>query len=105
MRGIVTAGTGAGGISSAMSTSRTAAAEAGVTFVSTSRTGSGSVYGAATPGIIAGGDLLPQKARILLLLSLAFSSEPDTVRDWVVRYGNPEFTAAADEDTRARLAA
>lgn len=96
VRGIVTAGTGAGGISSAMSAARSTAVGAGVTFISTSRTGSGSVYGGATPGIIAGGDLLPQKARILLLLSLAFSEDPATVREWVVRYGNPEFTTPAD---------
>ncbi|HTE62152.1 MAG TPA: asparaginase [Solirubrobacteraceae bacterium] len=98
VRGIVTAGTGAGGISSAMSAARTAAVARGVTFVTTSRTGSGSVYGSATPGIVAGGDLMPQKARILLLLSLAFSSDPATVRDWAVRYGNPEFTTPPDDE-------
>jgi L-asparaginase len=98
VRGIVTAGTGAGGISSAMSAARTAAVARGVTFISTSRTGSGSVYGSSTPGIIGGGDLLPQKARILLMLSLAFSSNPDTVREWVSRYGNPEFAAPEDDE-------
>jgi L-asparaginase len=95
--GIVTAGTGAGGISSAMSAARTAAVAKGVTFVSASRVGSGSVYGSATPGIIAGGDLLPQKARILLLLALAFAGDAETVREWVVRYGNPEFATPADD--------
>ncbi len=49
VQGIVTAGTGAGGISSAMGQARTAAVrDKGVWFVSTTRTGSGSSYGAAT---------------------------------------------------------
>jgi len=98
VRGIVTAGAGAGGISAAMREARTAALAKGVTFITASRTGSGSVYGsAATPGLIAGGDLLPAKARLLLLLSLAASSDPATVREYVVRYGNPEFTTPVSD--------
>lgn len=93
VKGIVTAGTGAGGLSSAQSAARTAAAAKGVMFVSTTRTGSGSVYGGSTTTpIIAGDDLLPQKARLLLLLGLAFA--PDDVakvRGWVGTLGNPEW--------------
>jgi L-asparaginase len=96
VKGIVTAGTGAGGISSAQSTARTVAAQKGVVFVSTTRTGSGSVYGgSSTLPVIAGDDLLPQKARLLLLLSLAFA--PDNVskvREWVSTLGNPEWSTA-----------
>lgn len=93
VKGIVTAGTGAGGISSAQSAARSAAAAQGVVFVSTTRTGSGSVYGGSTTQpIIAGDDLLPQKARLLLMLSLAFSGgDVAKVRKWVTTLGNPEF--------------
>jgi len=89
VRGIVTAGTGSGGISSAQSAARTAAIAKGVTFVSTTRTGSGASYGGST-GVIPGEDLLPQKARILLLLSLARTSDPGTVAQWVSTYGVPQ---------------
>ena len=100
VRGIVTAGTGAGGISAAQSAARTAAAASGVVFVSTSRTGSGSVYdntGNVIPpdvagNVVAGDDLLPQKARLLLLLSLAFAPDDvDQVRTWVTTLGNLEW--------------
>ncbi|MCW2641531.1 MAG: L-asparaginase [Dactylosporangium sp.] len=103
VKGIVTAGTGSGGISSAQSSARTAAAQKGVVFVSTTRTGSGSVYGGSTTQpIIAGDDLLPQKARLLLLLSLAFA--PDNVskvRDWVSTLGNPEWSTAPAGQTQS----
>ncbi|MEJ3746253.1 asparaginase [Actinomycetes bacterium KLBMP 9797] len=96
VKGIVTAGTGAGGVSSAQSAARGAAADKGVVFVSTTRTGSGSVYGGSTTQpIIAGDDLLPQKARLLLLLSLAFApTDVAKVRQWVTNLGNPEWHTA-----------
>ncbi|AEG43074.1 asparaginase [Isoptericola variabilis] len=89
--GIVTAGTGAGGISRAMGQARTAAANDGVVFLTTTRTGSGSVYG-GSGNVIAGGDLTPIKARLLLALSLTFSDDVEQVRTWVEQVGNPEFT-------------
>ncbi len=50
-----------------------------------------------SPGIISGGDLQRKKARILLLLSLAFSpTNQESVRDWLLRFGNPEFTTPAN---------
>jgi L-asparaginase len=93
VKGIVTAGTGAGGVSSAQSAARSAAADKGVVFVSTTRTGSGSVYGGSTTQpIIAGDDLLPQKARLLLMLGLAFApGDVPKVREWVTSLGNPEW--------------
>jgi L-asparaginase len=93
VKGIVTAGTGAGGVSAAQTAARTAAAAKGVVFVSTTRTGSGSVYGGSTTQpIVAGDDLLPQKARLLLLLSLAFApGDVEKVRQWVTTLGNPEW--------------
>lgn len=90
VKGIVTAGTGAGGISPAQSAALAAAAKKGVTFVSTTRTGSGAVYdGGGTA--IGGEDLLPQKARLLLLLSLAKTNDVATIRGWFSRYGVQQF--------------
>jgi len=96
IKGIVTAGTGAGGISSAQSAARTAAVAKGVVFLSTTRTGSGSVYGGTTGSVIAGDDLLPQKARLLLMLSLAYAGgDVAKVRTWVSTIGNPEWDTVA----------
>ncbi|MFC7594547.1 asparaginase [Terrabacter sp. GCM10028922] len=95
VKGIVTAGTGAGGISAAQSAARSAAAAKGVVFVSTTRTGSGSVYG-GSGNVIAGDDLLPQKARLLLMLSLAYAKgDVGQVRTWVTTIGNPEWDTLA----------
>ncbi|WP_193311433.1 asparaginase [Georgenia satyanarayanai] len=92
--GIVTAGTGAGGISSAPGQARRDAIADGVWFVSTSRTGSGTVDGGGE-GIIAGGDLLPQKARLLLLLSRAFTEDIEQARGWFATLGTPSFDQSA----------
>ncbi|GAB2963452.1 asparaginase AnsZ [Streptomyces pseudoechinosporeus] len=91
--GIVTAGTGAGGISPAMSTARTEAVKKGVTFASTTRTGSGAVYGSAdSTGVIGAEDLTPQKARLLLLLSLAATQDEKQIREWFGTLGTAQFT-------------
>lgn len=92
--GIVTAGHGAGGVSTAQSEARTAAVENGVTFVTTTRTGSGSIYPGdePTPGVIAGYDLTPQKARVLLQLALTFSDDEKQIREWFDTIGAPSFT-------------
>ncbi|WP_068785304.1 asparaginase [Paenibacillus phocaensis] len=93
-KGIVTAGTGAGGISKAMTEERKAAIEKGVVFVTTTRTGSGSNYSSGD-GIIAGDNLNAAHARILLLLCLSFSKDFDTVKDWftTIGYGQIELPA------------
>ncbi|MUG85545.1 asparaginase [Paenibacillus timonensis] len=93
-KGIVTAGTGAGGISKAMSEERKAAIEKGVVFVTTTRTGSGSNYSSGD-GVIAGDNLNAAHARILLVLCLSFSKDFDTVKDWftTVGYGQIELPA------------
>ncbi|CAM4516411.1 L-asparaginase type II [Paenibacillus endophyticus] len=91
-KGIVTAGTGAAGISSKMSTARAAAIkDHGVTFVSTTRTGSGTITGGSN-GIIAGDNLNPQHARIMLMLSLAFSNDFKTVKGWFETVGTQDIT-------------
>ncbi|WP_211749363.1 asparaginase [Paenibacillus sp. Marseille-Q4541] len=87
--GIVTSGTGAGGISRAMSSERNEAIKDGVVFVTTTRTGSGSVYSEGE-GVISGDNLSAQQARILLLLSLSFSDDFDTMKEWFSTYGKPE---------------
>ncbi|SMF04719.1 L-asparaginase [Cellulosimicrobium cellulans J34] len=98
VQGVVTAGTGAGGISSAMSQARTAAVREGVWFVSTTRTGSGSSYGGGN-GVIAGGDLTAVKARLLLLLSRAFTDDFATAQGWFATYGSRSFDQSATAGT------
>jgi L-asparaginase len=88
-KGIVTAGTGAGGISSKMSAARTEAIKKGVIFVSTTRTGSGSVYSSGN-GIISGDSLNPQHARLMLMLSLAFSNDFATISGWFAKYATQD---------------
>lgn len=82
-RGLVIAGSGAGaavGMRAALE--RTAAA--GVPVVRTSRVGSGRVLGIdhhAFPGSVAGGDLNPQKARVLLQLALTRTTDPAAIQE------------------------
>ncbi|MBO1334090.1 asparaginase [Streptomyces sp. VRA16 Mangrove soil] len=65
----------------------------GVTVVAAARTGSGAVYDAGAPGVVPAEDLLPQKARILLLLTLATTREPEDIAKRFARYGVPQFTS------------
>ena len=65
-----------------MSTARSNAIKQGVIFVTTTRTGSGTMYPGGGNGVIAGDSLNPQHARIMLLLSLAFSSDFNTIKNW-----------------------
>lgn len=89
--GIVTAGHGAGGLSTSQQAARTEAIKDGVLFVNATRTGSGAVYDSAAPGIIGAADLLPQKARMLLQMALTFSDDPEQAREWFKSIGLPEF--------------
>ncbi|MBT2290358.1 asparaginase [Paenibacillus albidus] len=91
VQGIVTAGHGAGGISTPQQEARKAAIESGVLFVNATRTGSGAVYDTGAKGIIGAGDLLPQKARILLQLGLTFSKDQEQIRQWFSTIGMPDF--------------
>ena len=68
---------------------RGAAAEAkGVVFHRTQRFRTG------------GDNLYPQKARLLLLLALAFSDQPHQIDSWLKRYGALEFGAPERRPTR-----
>lgn len=90
VKGIVTAGTGAGGLSDAQKASRDEAIDKGVMFVSTTRTGSGSSYGSAR-GVLPGGDLLPQKARLLLQLGLSQRASYERIKGWFLTIGRPDY--------------
>jgi hypothetical protein len=79
-----------------MSAARTEAIKQGVTFVSTTRTGSGSIYSGGN-GIIAGDNLNPQHARIMLMLSLAFSNDFNTVKGWFETVGTQDITMEETE--------
>jgi L-asparaginase len=90
VKGIVTAGTGGGGLSKEQNAARKEMMAKGILFVTTTRTGSGSSYGGG-PGVIPGGDLLPQKARMLLQLGLATGADEATIRNWFLTIGRPDF--------------
>lgn len=79
VEGVVTAGTGAGGISRAAGQARNRAIEQGIVFASTSRTGSGSVYG-GNDAVFAADSLNAQHARLLLMMALAFNEDVGEVR-------------------------
>lgn len=98
-KGIVTAGTGAGGISPKMSAVRTEAIKQGVIFVTTTRTGSGTMYPSDSEGIIAGDNLNAQHARMLLLVSLSFSKDFQTIKNWFATYGRQDISTADVEGT------
>ncbi|MDQ8204673.1 asparaginase [Pelagicoccus sp. SDUM812003] len=73
-KGLVLAGHGAGGASPAQGDAFKAAISKGVPVIASSRTGSGRVIESSRmteSGIVAGDNLLPHKARILLMLAVA----------------------------------
>jgi L-asparaginase len=84
-KGIVLSGHGAGGSSPSQADAFADAIKKGVAVVNASRTGSGRVIASEKNlevGIVPGDNLLPHKARILLMLALASgkSSEADLTR-------------------------
>lgn len=90
-KGIVTAGHGPGGLSDIQSVAQKAAAEKGVVFVTATRTGGEGEYDSGSGNVIGAGDLLPQKARILLQLALTYSSDVAQVRKWFTAIGDAQF--------------
>ncbi|HUF46295.1 MAG TPA: asparaginase [Vicinamibacterales bacterium] len=88
-RGIVIAGAGAGATSGSQGQALREAADQQVFVVTTTRTGSGRVMGGGRGGNayrIQGGDLQPLKARILLMLALATTSDAAEVRRIIGEY-------------------
>lgn len=96
-KGIVTAGTGAGGVSSEQRKAMSRAISNGVIFLKTTRTGSGNVYD-NSEGIISADNLSPQHARIFLLLSLAFSDDYNTIAKWMEKYGAPQVASELNNE-------
>lgn len=89
--GIVLAGVGDGNATDLAIDALSRAADAGVTVVRSSRTGSGFVardveLDDAGLGFVAARDLNPQKARILLMLALSVTRDPFAVQDLFDRY-------------------
>lgn len=81
-RGIVSAGFGPGMATPAETAALADAVKTGLTVIQSARTGAGLVVDSArhrSLGIIAGGDLNPQKARILLALCLARGDSRDEI--------------------------
>ncbi len=89
--GIVTAGHGPGSLSLAQNQARTDAIANGILFVTTTRTEGEGTYDSGAEGNIGAGDMLPWKARILLMLGLTFSDDPEQIREWFATIGDPEF--------------
>jgi L-asparaginase len=82
-RGIVSAGTGAGRPTPLEDEALDRAIDAGVVVVQASRTGSGRVPrspGMAARRLVTADDLLPWKARILLMLALTHTSDPEAIQ-------------------------
>ncbi|UQZ48350.1 type II asparaginase [Bacillus sp. PK3-037] len=88
-KGIVFAGSGNGSLSDAAEKGAVSAVKKGVTVVRSTRTGNGVV----TPngdyvknGLLASNSLNPQKARILLMLALTKTDDPEKIQDYFNEY-------------------
>jgi L-asparaginase len=81
-KGLVVAGAGAGATSGTQGEAIRYASGEEIFVVSSTRTGSGRVAGGrrGNPWRIPGGDLQPLKARILLMLALSQSQDPEEIR-------------------------
>jgi len=78
--GLVVAGSGGGGTSRELGETLRELAEGGLWLVRTSRTGSGSVGGWGRGTYVGADDLLPQKARILLMVALMSTQDPEEIQ-------------------------
>jgi len=88
-KGIVSAGFAPGGTSPAETDALKDAASQGVVVVQSTRAGSGRVFRGTRHrenGFLVADNLNPQKARILLSLSLTRSSDPDAIAEMFARY-------------------
>jgi L-asparaginase len=79
-QGIVLATAGAGAVSGTQSEGIRYAASKGIPIVTTTRAGSGRIAGGGRGTTVAGQDLAPIKARILLMLALTKTKDPVELR-------------------------
>jgi L-asparaginase len=87
--GLVLAGFGGGTFPGAFLEAGKRAVEAGIAVVLATRSTAGRVVATgekARAGIIASDDLMPQKARILLMLALGITREPQAIQEMFYRY-------------------
>ena len=87
-RGIVTMGTGNGGLTDSLITARSQALQQGILVAATTRTGSGTLYSEDRDGsgVISADNLNAYHARIALQLSMAYSSDYNTIQKWFDQY-------------------
>ena len=91
VKGIVLAGVGDGNSTDAVIAALSDAAKKGVAVVRATRTGSGLVVRNVEVnddklGFIAAMELNPQKARILLMLGLTKTSDPEKLQEYFMEY-------------------
>ncbi|MBT2475657.1 asparaginase [Microbacterium sp. ISL-103] len=98
--GIITAGHGPGNMSAAQNAALEGLTD--VTVVAATRTTGEGTYSDPESGAIGAGDLLPQKARLLLQLSLTFTDDRNQVSDWFRSIGDREFDYSAALDCSRR---
>ena len=87
-KGIVTMGTGNGGITTEMIAARNAAMNKGVIVAAVTRTGSGTMYSEDRDGygLVSADNLNAYHARIALQLCLAYSKNYNTIQGWFDDY-------------------
>ncbi len=87
-RGIVTMGTGNGGLTDSLIAARSQALQQGILVAATTRTGSGTLYSEDRDGsgVISADNLNAYHARIALQLSMAYSSDYNTIQKWFDQY-------------------
>ncbi len=87
-KGIVTMGTGNGGITSGMITARNNAMNSGIIVASVTRTGSGTMYSEDRDGygLVSADNLNAYHARIALQICLAYSKNYNTIQGWFDDY-------------------
>lgn len=87
-KGIVTMGTGNGGITTDMITARNAAMNKGIIIAAVTRTGSGTMYSEDRDGygLVSADNLNAYHARIALQLCLAYSKNYNTIQGWFDDY-------------------
>ncbi|CAM4051024.1 asparaginase [Nocardia ninae] len=84
-KGIVFAGT------PSPNQARVAMAAKGIAMVATNAYGSGAITVDPKMGVVSGGDLAPEKARLLLLLALDRTADHGQIVAWFRDYGNQQF--------------